>query len=370
MGKRQLGFRRASAASGLGMFGRAAYNTYMNRNRMRLGIQSRNRFGGSRTGTMTRNRQSSGQGVTTQHDRRQVYRKRSMPRYKKRRWKKFVNKIHAVAERDYGSRTWLANNSITQTLTLADTQGVLTLALYSQQSSNPWLNDLNSISALENFQGNPTTAAGITVENSTKVLFQSAILDVTIRNISTLITGVVPFLDGRAKLELDVYEMSATKDFMVAAGSYGSLGVLFNAIETDIKILNNSGTSITIGARGATPFELPYVLGRFGLKVWKKTKFFIPNSDTITYQVRDPKRHVTTIGDLKNENGANRPKWTRFLLLIYKLVPGLTIGAIDGTYQPSIAVGATRKYFYKLEGANDDRDRYDTNSTVLGGGAN
>jgi len=48
------------------------------------------------------------------------------------------------------------------------------------------------------------------------------------------------------------------------------------------------------------------------------------------------------------------------------LVPGLTQGAAIGNYVAQIHVGATRKYFYKLEGANEDRDYYTlTDDTIV-----
>jgi len=325
----------------------------------------RNALSGSMTMTRSRQRMSSGTGITTQHDRRQVYRKRNMPRRKKRRWKKFINRVHAVAEKELGSRTWLANNSIVCGNYTANQQGVLTLALYPLQSTNNWLNDLNTVAGLENVAGNPTTAAGITLENSTKLLFQSAIHDVTIRNTSFVREESGTPLDSRAKLELDIYEISASKDFVNATTSYGNLGSLFNTEEAFVKVLNASGSTIKIDSRGATPFEIPFALGRYGVKIWKKTKFFIPNGDTITYQVRDPKRRVSTIKDLSNENGANKPKWTRFLFIFFKIVPGLTIGAQVGEYGEQITVGSTRKYFYKVEGANDDRDRYDAGTASV-----
>ena len=33
---------------------------------------------------------------------------------------------------------------------------------------------------------------------------------------------------------------------------------------------------------------MTYSLSRWGIKIWKKTKYLIPNGDVITYQMRNP----------------------------------------------------------------------------------
>ena len=86
------------------------------------------------------------------------------------------------------------------------------------------------------------------------------------------------------------------------------------------------------------------------------------NNDTFTYQVRDPKRRVITEEKMREAVGGNLPRWTRHLLIIFKLVPGLTVGSTDGTYKEQLYMGITRKYFYKIEGVNADRDRYLANT--------
>ena len=62
--------------------------------------------------------------------------------------------------------------------------------------------------------------------------------------------------------------------------------------------------------------------------------------------------------NMEKVSGCNMPGWTRHLLLVTKLVPGLTLGTTDGTYKETFKIGLTRKYFYKIEGASDTRDRY------------
>ena len=344
----------------------------------RLG-RSRNRFYGSATGnrratsarqgagrsftqTLNRRRIRSGMGVTTQHDKKFIYAKKRQPRFKRKRWTSFVKKVNAVAERDYGTRTVVMNKAYSYANQTAGNQLVGSCYLYSQKGVTGIepAGDLNIIGGLENV-GAPTAAAGITLWGSTKLLFQSAVLDVTIRNSSTYLdTGPTTRPDGAAKLELDVYEISVRRNAEESGATYNNFAALLADNQTEITSIGGTGTKLLFNMRGATPWDTTFSLSRWGIKIWKKTKYFIPNGDTITYQVRDPRRHTVTRDDCINQDGFNRPGWTRILFFIGKLVSGLPIGNTVGTFQENIDIGATRKYMYKVEGANDDRASYIT----------
>lgn len=296
----------------------------------------------------------SGQGVTSQHDVARIYRKRNMPRYKKRRWRRFVRQVHAVAEKDLGSRTVVFNTQLTQSSQTAGQQGVLTLGLYTQKSANQWLGDLNQIAAMENFEANPTTAAGITVEKSTKYMFQSGILDCTFKNTSfqndNTTTG--------AKMEVDVYEIVMYKDAIVGTSGSNNLSSLINSASSDTKILAGLGTSCDIALRGCTPWDITYALSRYGIKLINKKKYFLEAGGTFTYQTRDPRRYSLDQNDMNDREGFARRKLTKIIYVLYKLVPGHVLGINPGEFTLQLQAGVTRKYFYKIEGANDDRDRY------------
>lgn len=319
------------------------------------------RLARSRTRTVTRMRKKvrSGVGVTTQHDSRFIYRKRRMPRRQRRRWKSFVRKVNAVNERDMGTRTVVFSAYTDMTSTSAPDQSVFSFSLYGQRSSLGIHNDLRAISLLEN-SGDPTAAAGNTVNQTSHVFFQSAVMDVTFRNTSTFRSSGVLVPAPEAQLELDVYEISCRQDFTTAGSNYDSLGAAFlNEGNQELKIGNAAGYStITPQLRGVTPFDQPTALSRLGVKIWKKTKYFIPNGNTITYQMRDPKRHTCLRRELNDELGANKPGWTRWLYVVYKLVPELLKGSVDNTYQETLAVGITRKYMYKIEGVPENRNAY------------
>jgi len=303
----------------------------------------------------------SGQGVTAQHDVSNVYRKKNMPRGKKRRWRRFVQKIHAAAEKDLGTRTVLLNDAASITNTTANKQICLTVALYGQRSTTSHLNDMYQISALENFEANPTTAGGITTEKSTKIMFQSGVLDITVRNT----TFQSDNNSISAKMEIDVYELFIKKDALSSLTAYNNLSSLLSLGYTDTKNIGGIGTGITSDDRGVTPFECPFALSRFGIKILSKKKYFLEGGGTFTYQVRDPRRRVCDTQDLISRQGFNRRGWTRIIYIVGKIVPGYTVGAAAGQYTESLNLGITRKYFYKIQGANDDRDRYVSASNVV-----
>lgn len=310
--------------------------------------------------TFRRGGVSAGRGVTQQHDFANVYRKKSMPKGKRVQWKRFVNKVHAVAERDLGSRTVVFNNQLTVQENVTGDQLALTCSLYPQKSTNSWLDDLNQIGALEN-TGDESAAAGINVAATTKFLFQSGIMDLTVRN-TTFYNG-----DGiiGGKMEVDVYQVLVRKDVMDGSAPIPNLSQLFLNTNPDEKALGGSGQKIQMSLRGITPFERNASLSRYGIKILSKRKYFVEAGGTFTYQVRDPKRHACTQKDLTDKDGFNRRNWTRTIYLIGKAVPGIPVGPGLTEYTQQLNVGITRKYLYKIEGANDDRNEYISASSTV-----
>ena len=108
--------------------------------------------------------------------------------------------------------------------------------------------------------------------------------------------------------------------------------------------------------RGCTPFEKTKALAEFRVKIWRKTKYFLKPGQTLTYQTRDPKRHsVYKNRILKTDQGFNYPGMTKILFVVYKSVPGITVGSGAGQTQEQISYGVTRKYMYKVEVLQEDR---------------
>lgn len=355
-----LGYTAASMASRR-FFGRPI-NAQQRRDslRYRMPTSRRARRPGGRALTYRRRKPRSVGGVLggDQADTRLIYRKKRMPRRMRKRWVSFIRKVDAAQERELGTRTVLFNDALTQSVSSAGTQGCLTLALYPfVNTTNLWLNDMNQIGQMEN-EANPTAAAGATIYANSKVLFQSAIMDITIRNISTKRNTGVDEISPDASIELDIYELYMRKEPSTPdadTANWASITRMLNRY--DDPDIGGTAPGIAISDRGASPFEFGSQMARAGIKVMKKTKFFIPNGQTITWQCRDPKKRVCRYGDLETNDGWVKPGWTKVFYLVYKLVPGLTQGSLDGNYKAVITMGITRKYSYKVEGFNEPRER-------------
>jgi len=138
---------------------RRAYNNF----RARFSRATGKRRAGGRAQTYTnvkRKRVSSNTGILggTNADIRMIYRKKRMPKKKRKRWANFVKKVGAVEERSLGTRTVLFNDLITQTSGATTGQNTLTLCLYGFVNGTAgWMNDMNAIGQLEN-ETNPTAA--------------------------------------------------------------------------------------------------------------------------------------------------------------------------------------------------------------------
>lgn len=346
---------------------RARYAPYQPRNftrRFPLARAARGFAQGLFTNTRSRKKPHGGYGVTVQHDSKRIYRKRNMSRRKKRRWKSFVKKVNFISEKELGTRTVLFNTLIDMSDITPNYQSVMTLALYPLKSASTHLNDLAAIGGFEN-AADPTAALGGTVDRTSHIMFQSAVLDITIRNSSYKFNGITNEAAPEAQLELDIYECYCRNDFSTLGANYDSLALGIQNEMNQEKKIGGAGTGVNIYLRGTTPFDCPTALSRLGLKILKKTKYFIPNQNTITYQLRDPKRRTCLFRELIDEEGCNKPKWTKFLLLIYKLVPELTKGPLTNQYTEQIQVGCTRKYMYKVEGQPEPRNRWGTSGVTL-----
>jgi len=334
------------------------------RSRQGLARGARVAMGRSRTSTMTKQRRKygmSGQGVTTQHDQRLIYRKKNMPRRKKNSWRRFIKKINAVSERELGTRTVVFSSLYSRVNETIGNHCDGAVYLYGMNGNelNSGSGDMARIGALEN-EGNPTADAGATTYKSTKFMFQSAVLDITFRNVSGVITaqgGVDP--DSRARLEVDVYELLINFDQAESGTSYNNVRDMMNRNATNTAAIGGgANVEVLRTQRGTTPWDLPYFLSRYRVKILRKTKYQVNNQDTFTYQCRDPRRRVIMQKEMEDSNSFNKPGWTRTIHIIAKLVPGLVVGNLPGQYLEQYQIGCTRKYMYKIEGITDDRSAY------------
>lgn len=292
-----------------------------------IGRQVAQRAGWSGTGTRTK-QVTSGVGVTNQFDRSLVYRKRRMPRRKKRRWIKFVRKVSAAQK--LGTRTQVMNDAYNISGT-AGLQGLYDCCIYGKISSlsNAGHNDLAIIDAAD---------ADITPLNS-RVQFKSAILDLTATNSST---------ETSRNLEVDVYEWTIFKNREGDTNLVNALTSANNAV--------NMGTALALTQRGVGLFDIPNAISGTKLRILKKTKYILGAGQSFTYQLRQPRNQFVNYSRIESNvaDAPFLPGKTRGLFFIYKL----TAKAGADVDVPQLSVGLTRKYSYSVLEGNEDKEGY------------
>jgi len=281
---------------------------------------------------------SSGQGVTNQFDRKTVYRKKRMPYRKKRQWKRFVKKVNAALLKEVGTKTIIRNTQVSAAWA-DDSQQALGVVLFGKDgltdsSIRAGLDDMRQIFANDPDLSNPTSQAH----------FFSGVIDFTFTNMSELVGDAS---NNNTGLEIDLYELVFTK-YVDNAG----LASMFIQAATNTDAINMLNPAVTINVRGATPFDLPDFLAQ-GVRILKKTKFFLGKGEVATYQYRDPKNFKMRrdVVDNADENFAI-PYKTRGFLFVGKGIP-----TPDATkVLKSLQIGCTRKYGYKVISKNIDQD--------------
>lgn len=282
-------------------------------------------------------RTSSGQGVTSQYDRKVVYRRKRMPRLKRVRWVRFVKKVRSALLKEVGTKTVLRNSQQTYT-DLTNNQGILTVTLYGKDGADS--SGAVGNQDLKDIFGNDSDLALAT----DRAKFASAILDITITNNST----VTDSSQQNTGVEIDIYEITWTKKIDATRPTN-----VYYAAAANTNAINTLGTSLSITDRGATPFEFPEA-SALGAKIYKKTKIMLGQGEAATYQMRIAKNYNFR-RDFIDDNDDNFviPWVTKTLLFLIK---GLPTGDATKVLK-SVQLGATRKYSYKVIKGSSDQDQ-------------
>ena len=298
-----------------------------------------------------------GIGLTNQYDRARVYSKKRMPYRKRKRWGRFIKKVRAAENATLGTRTRVFNNRI-----LIDTPSLGTgpqpplqlfrsVCLYSNKDSGSESTQLAQVrNDLSKLLSDDTDVA-----QSGKVQMISGIFDMTLVNAS------LDALGNPMGIELDVYVIIAKKRFewknQVGTATSGSVeGMLQDG--SDVAGTLSGSSSINYSNIGATPFDFTTGLSNGRMKILKKTKYFLPSGNQMTYQMRDPKNRHISKDMVENIGGTNLPGVTKHLLLVAKGLPGAATdpgGSETNQYKVRLEVGCTRKYAYKFN--EDDSDK-------------
>jgi len=280
-----------------------------------------------------------------------------MPFKKRRRWKKFVQKVRAVENSTLGTRTRVYNQRIEiqqgsgGTGSQTAKQLCRSVCLYGNNDRTTadlavTRRDLNNI-----------VMSDSDIQKSGKIQMVSGVFDMTLQNRS------VDAIGAEMGIELDVYLITARKRFQFKNDA--DPGQYFNATLEGIlaessNVMDPVATSTTykITDMGTTPFDFTSALSSFRIKIHNKKKYFLPYGNTMTYQIRDPKNRQFMKDAVDDVGGSNYPGATKHLLLIAKGLPGSNTdpgSGIPNVYSVNLALGLTRKYAYKINESDGDK---------------
>lgn len=312
----------------------APYSTFFSRKRKRrssTGVSVYKRPRSSRKSY----KQNNGKGVTSQYNRSQQYRYKRMPKYKKKKYTRMVKSINHVINKSLGTQSVVFNDSGSYSTLDAVGQINGTFLMYGsngvEDTQNVGSKDLwRIINNIDN-----------TANNQFKIRCETAILDLTLTNLSTGPEG------ANLKLEVDVFEVYFYQE--TSLSNFG--GVITQAQANTSNIQTGIGLNIVL--RGTTLFELPAVGQICRYKIMKKTKYFINRNDCITYQMRDAKNYEVDRVDVA-DGGFVKEKMTKGLFVVHKLIPNDDNETVRG----KLGYGCTRAYHYVVNEKNTTNDNW------------
>lgn len=275
-----------------------------------------------------------------------------MPRYKRKRWVKFVKKVKAATEEDMGLQRIIFNDSGTYNTTNlvggVRQQAVFGAILYSGNGTpNTSYLGVSDIQRVID-SGLPEVSIGQnpypSIQPTTKFKFTSGVMDYTITSDSS---------NGSA-LECDIYYIRYRKGWGNITGNNDLSGMFQYYIEKDKILGGGLNKDARIYYRGVTLFEQGTAIGSMGLQIISKAKYYIAPGNSINVQIRDPKSHSLEKQDVGDgSNGLAYSNWTQGYICIAK--PTRDLGA-EASF--IIHAGCTRTYKYQIEGIPASATRY------------
>lgn len=310
----------------------------------------------SYTGTKNKRKTYVRQGVTGHHDSTNIYRRKRMPRRRRRMWQKFSKKVNYIINKQIAPSSLIRTVVIARDAPARNQQLLAVASLYSGYGSNADLSD-DQITLLKD-------CAARAYGDSTKyyqaqVKVTSAVLDVTVENRSDDDLAIPSMCD----CEVDVYELQCLRDVMVQDATQNNRDIydfIINCcneqprpVVTDLTGGANIGSVLDSTTVGWTPFANSRFCKYF--RVLKKTKKYMTPGGYFTYQIRAPADKIVKGNaiDTPFDGGGTSTvvfplftKNTRVLLFIAKGEP-LTSGT---SYwgKPRLTIGMTKSFNYRV----------------------
>lgn len=294
-------------------------------------------------------------GTTVQRDDKITYRKKRMPKKKRKAWKKFTKKVNAVEIKDRGLQVQKFYYGFNGATVSAQTQARAVFHLYgtANTQANTGTETGNMDMALLRTEANlrqqnwikqiggvpnPTIPGGLLTP---EIRMQSAILDCTIQN-----SGNVPLI-------VDIYHVWYTK-----ANNYKSFGDCLASWNNEHIPLQTGSTSaiadetkLRLDQLDTKLFDLPQLISLTGLTVKSVREVYLTPGQVHKVGIRDAKNYSINPGryglNISDQVGYADPKLTESYILVFK-----NYGTSDGQYN----MWGTRTYRYTVEGVKTFQD--------------
>lgn len=278
--------------------------------------------------------------TTVQRDTRVQYVKKRMPKYKKKKWISFTNKVKAALNSDSDFKTVVFNTQLTASAADGNQQA-FSLSLYGNigsldgtSNACAGANDLRKIFNNES-QNYPQDTDGTKMG---KFKFDTGVIDITLRNTSP---------SGCA--EVDIYEIMHWKNtdqttYFVDDFNSGPVQPIKETSPANATLDN-------VFMRGITLFDKGPSISRTGCKILKKRKLMLEAGHFAFLQHRDAKNHSFNV-----ENTETAGYGLKGVTFTYCIIWKSAVGT--GTSQ-TLSAGVTRKYAYRTDfGSNIDRSAF------------
>jgi len=293
-------------------------------------------------GTKRRSAAGSSQIVTTQHDVTRSYRRRRMPKRKRKRWVSALRRFRALSLKHMASRTRILTYDGTFTCA-AGAQVMQDFALYGYFGAayNWGFNDLERIADHEKVAQDASGPENTTpFLGNPKLIFRSAVLDMTITNTAD------------TTVEIDIFYWYLTRK---PPGEV-LMSLLDNAA-TEAGTIDLGQTAVARALLGVTPFDLPASLRYY--KISQVRKLIISAGQASSLMIRSPGNKVFNSSMLETELTTNDvfglPGFTRGLLMVCKGVPS---AADTDSTDVSITYSFQNKYHYSIWKSENPMDQY------------
>lgn len=280
-------------------------------------------------------------GVTLQRDQKVIYRRKRMPRRKRQAWKKFVQKVKAVNEKEQGTRTVILRSNDTFTVASQQQQfHACHLLGYTGNLNDPGDGDMKYIITKDSeayVTQQATTGEDIKNPNFSisKFKFTSAKLQLDIQN-----TGTVGLILDLYWLEYNQKTTDANFDDCHTNGVTKTIPIEDPS--------SNYGDYLKpqLTDYGVTLFDLGQVISRGKFTIRKVKTYNLPSGDVITEQLRDARTYIVNGEDLKSDNNKfGHPKYTETVLIVARNPAASTAG--------QFTTSCVRTYKYKINGVNE-----------------